>query len=317
MFLQMVHLDDRLRIEQAFDQAVHERSDFEAEYRIVRPDGTVRHIHSLAHPHFDDSAEYVGTVMDITERKQAEVELRKTQTELAHVVRVSTMGELAASIAHEINQPLGAIINNSNACVRLFGRRGSQEDIREALSDIVSDANRVSAIIARIWALSKNAPTEQTSLSINGVVAGVLSLAHHALEERHITVHTELADGLPNVSADRVQLQQVFLNLVMNAVEAMSGLEEARQVMTISGHRGEVGGRAMVVISVQDLGCGFKPEDVERLFQPFYTTKTHGMGMGLRISRSIVEGLGGRLWATMNSGPGATFSCALPAEEKL
>ena len=266
----------------------------------------------------DGSVDYfVGLVLDTTERKRAEEELRKTQDELAQVTRVSTIGELAASIAHEINQPLGAIINNSNACVRFFGKRGSQQEIREALSDIAKDANRASGIITRIRALAKKTAPETTSLSLKDMVADALALAHHTLTQWRIIVRTELAEDLPRVPGDRVQFQQVLLNLVMNAIEAMSDVEQNRRVMTITGQRGELEGKSVAVISVQDLGIGFKPEDLERLFQPFYTTKPHGMGMGLRISRSIVEAHGGRLWATTNAGRGATFACAFPAEEKL
>ena len=283
---------------------------------IVRPDGTIRHINNLAHPVFDASGgliEYVGTTIDITERALAEEALQKAQAQLAHVSRVALMGELAASIAHEINQPLGAIVNNGNVAMRLATiENGSRDKLVEILSDIVSDANRTSEIIARIRAvMSKSAPGK-TSLQIKIVVADVLALARRELAERHIKVGTELPEDLPSVSGDRIQLQQVLLNLVMNGIDAMSEVEEARRVLTISGRRDELAGQPAVLIAVQDFGSGFSREDYERFFDAFYTTKPTGMGMGLRISRSIVEAHGGRLWATSNEGQGATFYCALP-----
>ena len=259
--------------------------------------------------------EFIGSVMDVTERKCAEEALQKLQTELAHVTRVTMMGELAASIAHEINQPLGAIVNNSNVGLRLVNGAGElPKELREILSDIVHDANRTSAIVARIRALAKKSIPEKTSLQLGDVVADVLMLARGKLAERRIEVRTELDDDLPQVSGDRVQLQQVLLNLVMNGVEAMSGVQDERRILTIGVQRDELTGRPAIRITVRDLGCGFRPEDSERLFEAFYTTKSHGMGMGLRLSLSIVEAHGGRLWATLNVGPGATFSCVLPAE---
>ncbi len=172
----------------------------------------------------------------------------------------------------------------------------------------------VSAIVARIRALAKKSIPEKTSLQLGDVVADVLMLAQGKLAERRIEVRTELDDDLPQVSGDRVQLQQMLLNLVMNGVEAMSGVQDERRILTIGVQRDELAGRPAIRITVRDLGCGFRPEDSERLFEAFYTTKSHGMGMGLRISLSIVEAHGGRLWATLNVGPGATFSCVLPAE---
>jgi C4-dicarboxylate-specific signal transduction histidine kinase len=239
--------------------------------------------------------------------------LQKAQAQLAHVSRVALMGELAASIAHEINQPLGAIVNNGNVAMRLATiENGSRDKLVEILSDIVSDANRTSEIIARIRAvMSKSAPGK-TSLQIKIVVADVLALARRELAERHIKVGTELPEDLPSVSGDRIQLQQVLLNLVMNGIDAMSEVEEARRVLTISGRRDELAGQPAVLIAVQDFGSGFSREDYERFFDAFYTTKPTGMGMGLRISRSIVEAHGGRLWATSNEGQGATFYCTLP-----
>jgi len=257
---------------------------------------------------------FVKVTRDMSERKRAEEASQKLQTELAHVTRLTTMGELAASIAHEINQPLGAIVNNSNVGLRLVnGTRELPKELREILSDIVHDANRTSDIVARIRALAKKSIPEKTSLQLGDVVADVLMLAQGKLAERRIEVCTELDDDLPQVAGDRVQLQQVLLNLVMNGVEAMSGVQDERRILTIGVQRDELAGRPAIRITVRDLGCGFRPEDSERFFESFYTTKSHGLGLGLWISRSIVEAHGGRLWATLNDGPGATFSCALPS----
>ena len=196
---------------------------------------------------------------DITDRKRAEEALHKTQAEHAHVARITTMGELAASIAHEINQPLGAIVNNSSACMRLFSQPGSKDEIRAALTDIASDASRASAIIARIRALIKRSAPEKTSLQLSEVIAEVLALAHRELAEHGIEVRTELSEDLPRVLGDRVQLQQVFLNLIINGLEAMSTVERDQRVLTIRGQCDELHGKPAVRISVQDLGCGIAP----------------------------------------------------------
>jgi len=227
---------------------------------------------------------------------------------------VMTMGELAASIAHEMNQPLGAIVNNANFCFRLAAASGDGHDMREALTDIVNDANRASTIIARIRAMTTRALPGKTSLQLREVIGDVLALARRELAERRIEVRTELPEDLPRVFGDRVQLQQVLLNLVMNGIEAMSGVAGERRLLTIGGQRDGLDGRPSVRISVQDLGSGIEAENMEHLFEAFYSTKPQGMGMGLRISRSIVEAHGGRLWAAPNAGPGAAFFFALPAE---
>jgi len=250
----------------------------------------------------------------VTERKRAEEELRKTQAELAHVTRMTMMVELAASIAHEINQPLGAIVNNSNVCLRLLSAApSSQAEAREALVDIVNDANRASTIIERIRAMAKGTSPERVSLQPEDLIADTLVLAQGELDAHRIEVRTDLQEDLPAVTGDRIQFQQVLLNLILNAIEAMSGVTEERRVLAIGAQSGEVDGKTAIVLNVRDLGRGFRPEDSERLFDAFYTTKPHGLGMGLRISRSVVEAHGGRLWATLNNGHGATFFCVLPA----
>jgi PAS domain S-box-containing protein len=320
MVFQLIHPEDRLFVKEAFERALRDKSDYAVEHRAILADGSIKHLHALGHPAFNESGdliEYVGTIMDTTERKRAEEEIRKTEAELRHVTRVTTMGELAASIAHEINQPLGAIVNNGNVAMRLAtAENGSRDKLVEVLSDIVSDANRTSAIIARIRSVMRKSAPEKTSLQLKDLVADVLALAQRELAERRIEVRTELPEDLPRVSGDRVQLHQVLLNLLMNGMEAMSAVEYERRVITIRGQRDELDGRPAVLITVRDLGGGFEPEDSERLFDAFYTTKPDGLGMGLRISRSIVEAHSGRLWAMSGAGPGATFYCVLPAAER-
>jgi signal transduction histidine kinase len=259
------------------------------------------------------------------EREQAEAALRQAQADLAHVSRVTTMGELTASITHEVNQPLTAVVNNANACLDLLepapkrpGAGGPQdiaklEEVREALGEILDDADRASAVIKRVRQLAKRAPIEKSRLDLKDVINDVLALARYESVARRVTIRAELPQDLPSVSGDRVQLQQVLLNLVMNGMDAMSSVEESKRVLMISGRREMRDEAPAALLSVQDAGTGFKPEAMDRLFEAFYTTKPQGMGMGLAISRSIVEAHGGRLWAEPNQGPGATFLFTLPA----
>jgi C4-dicarboxylate-specific signal transduction histidine kinase len=246
----------------------------------------------------------------VTERRRVQEELQKAQAELAHVARVMSMGELAASIAHEINQPLGAIANNASACSRLLS--GAPQEARNALRDIVQDANRASAIIARVRSLTKGSIPEKVSVDVKDIIGDVLALTQRQLSEREITVQTEFAQGLPLVLGDRIELQQVFLNLIMNAMEAMEGLGADRRSMIVAARHHELERSPGVLVSIQDGGIGFNPRTAEHLFEPFFTTKPGGLGMGLRISRSIIEAHGGRIWATANALTGATFSFALP-----
>ncbi len=249
-----------------------------------------------------------------TERKRAEAALQKAQAELAHVSRVTTMGELTASIAHEVNQPLTAVVNNANACISILSNDAPNlGEVRDALTEIIDDANRASDVIARIRQLAKKSPAEKSLLDLGNVVKDVLALARYESHARHITIRTDLPVGLPSVAGDRVQLQQVLLNLVVNGMDAMNAIEESKRVLTICGHRERRDGTTMIVVSVQDVGTGFKSEEMERLFEAFYSTKPQGMGMGLAISRSIIEAHGGRLWAESNQGNGATFLFSLPA----
>jgi PAS domain S-box-containing protein len=317
----LIHPEDRQFVKEKFERAVRDKSDFAVEHRAMLPDGTLKHLSALGHPIINESGglvEYVGTVVDISDRKRAEESLRTAYAELANATRVTMMGELAASIAHEINQPLGAITNNGNAGLHLIAAiPDNTHDLREVLTEIVNDAERASAIIRRIRALVQRSPTEKNSLQVNDVMAEALALAHRELMDHRITVRTEFSDDLPRVRGDRIQLQQVFLNVILNAVDAMSAVEDNRRVLNIRAQRDSLENKPAVLLSLEDQGDGFSLEDGERLFDAFFTTKQHGMGMGLRISRSIVETHGGRLWATPNAGPGATLHCALPVEESV
>ena len=313
--LEHVHPEDRVIVEQVLDRANRERTEFEMAFRIVLPDGSIKHVQSLGHPVPTESglAEFVGAIVDVTGQRLAEQALGKTRAELARVTRLTTMGELAASIAHEVNEELSAIVRNGNFCLRLADATGgSPYEAREALLAIVKDADRASAIIARIRTMTLSSAPEKTSLHVRDLVVDVLELARRELDQNRIRVRTDLTEDLPDVLGDRVELQQVVLNLVMNGIEAMSRVEDERRVLTICGARDELDGRAAVRIAVQDNGVGFSPEAIDRLFDASYSTKPNGMGMGLQISRTIVEAHGGRLWATANAGPGATFLCALP-----
>jgi len=248
------------------------------------------------------------------ERKRAETALQKAQAQLAHITRMTTMGELTASIAHEVNQPLTAVLNNANACLDLLPKDDPHlEEVRDALTEIIDDADRASAVIARVRQLARKAPFDRTPLNLSEVITEVLALARYESASRRVTIRTELPDALPLVSGDRVQLQQVLLNLVVNGMDAMDTVEESKRVLIISGRRETRDGSSEALLSVQDAGIGFKPEEMDRLFEAFYTTKPHGMGMGLAISRSIIEAHAGRLWAETNQGSGAMFLISLPA----
>ncbi len=266
-------------------------------------------------PHERELIEQITHLASIAvEREQAEEALRQAQADLAHVSRVTTMGELTASIAHEVNQPLTAVVNNANACLDLLPKGAPNvEEVREALAEIIDDADRASAVILHVRQLAKRAPIEKSLLDLRDVVKDVLALARYESAARRVTIHTDLPEDLPSVSGDRVQLQQVLLNLVMNGMDAMNTVEESKRVLTICGRRETRDGMPAASLRVQDSGTGFKPEEMDRLFEAFYTTKPQGMGMGLAISRSIIEAHGGRLWAEPNQGPGATFLISLPS----
>ena len=286
---------------------------FEDEGWRVRKDGSRFWAHVVITALKDETGKLKGfakLIRDMTERKRAEEALRGMQTELAHAARVMSMGELTASIAHEINQPLTVIITNANACSHLLaGESPDLAEVREAMVDIAAAGTRASEVIARIRALLQKAAPEKTWLDLNEVIQEILSLTRSELRTHQISVQIDLPAGLPPVLGDRVQLQQVLLNLIMNGIEAMAASTTWPRMLLI---RSQVHDSHSVLVAVQDSGVGLNPQDMDRLFQTFFTTKSGGMGMGLAISRSIIEAHGGRLWAATNPGPGATFHFTLP-----
>jgi signal transduction histidine kinase len=310
-----VHPEDAPAFRQFLDFARTKSGDMNYEFRLLLPNVSVKHLRLVAHAtqNLNGELEYIGAIQDVTERWASEEALNKARSDLARVSRVATLGELTASIAHEVNQPLGAAINNASACLNLIPSGNPESDeIREALKEIIQGADRASAVIARVRRLSTNVPYERLPVNLGDVATDVLALTRHEAASRRVTVRTSLADDLPPVFGDRVQLQQVLLNLVVNGMDAMSATDVSGRILTISGMRETRDRKPGCLITVKDAGTGFKPDDAERLFEAFYTTKPHGMGMGLAISRSIIEAHGGRMWAERNDGLGATFLFSLP-----
>jgi PAS domain S-box-containing protein len=312
LFFGMVHPEERAHVERDFLGAVRAGGDVDLEYRIVCQDGEVKYVHSRAHPVFGTSGEvteYVGTVEDITERRHREESLSNMQSELARATRAITLGQLMASIAHEVNQPLTALIANAGAGLRwLAGEKPRLGQARLALTRIVRDGNRASEVIARIRALVRRADAERSFLDLNGMIADVIALLKTELRRSKVVLKTRLGGNLPSVWGDKVQLQQVLLNLIMNALESMSAVATRTRLLTIATRSDGTG----VSVRIKDRGVGLDKGSLERVFEPFYTTKPQGMGIGLAISRTIVETHGGLLWATCNRGPGAMFEFRLP-----
>jgi PAS domain S-box-containing protein len=312
-WLQAIHPEDRDRLWTLWSTSLAEGRPFVSELRIRGADGRYRWFFTRGLPVRDADGHvtrWYGTNTDIEDRRQAEQAVLQMQVELAHVVRVTTMGELTSSIAHEVNQPIMAVVTNANACLRwLAYQPPNMLEARESLARILRDGQRASDVVGRIRALVKKSPPRATHQNLNELSREVLALLRDALIRHDISASVELATDLPPVLGDRVELQQVILNLVMNGVEAMSDVDGPRRLLVAS----RVLDTGEVALKVSDSGVGVDPAVFEKLFDPFFTTKADGMGMGLSICRTIVERHGGQLWASANEGPGATFHVALPA----
>jgi signal transduction histidine kinase len=307
-----IHPEDVPLLYDMIDRARTSGSDLDYEYRLQMPDGSVKHLHLVAHGTRDKDGEleYIGAIQDVTHRRLSEDALGKLRSELAHVARVLSLGALTASIAHEVNQPLSGIITNASTCLRMLGADPPNIDgARETARRTIRDGNRASAVITRLRALFSKKDATIEAVDLNEATREVVALSSSELHRNRVILRLELADDLPFVVGDRVQLQQVILNLLLNASDAMSVVNDRpRQLLIRTGREG----RDRVRLSMQDAGVGLEPEGLDRLFEAFYTTKKGGMGIGLSVSRSIVEGHHGRLWAEPNDGPGATFSFSIP-----
>jgi PAS domain S-box-containing protein len=316
---QRIHPDDRDRVWEEFQDALRQNKDYAGEFRIVLPDGTAKYLAATAHHLFSTGREIVEvicTYIDVTERKRAQEEhekVRKLESDLAHMNRLGIIGEQAASLVHEITQPIATARNNARAAVNFLDRQPPElGEVREALDCIVADTDRAREIIDRIRDHIRKAPPRKARFDLNDAIDEVIVLGRSAITKNGISFQTRLAEGLFPVEGDRVQLQQVILNLVLNAVEAMSSVEAGPRDLLIGTEQIQGNG---LLVTVRDSGPGIDPGNLERVFEAFYTTKTRGVGMGLSICRSIIDAHGGRLWADANERRGAVFRFTLPGAE--
>jgi PAS domain S-box-containing protein len=313
MVFQRVHPDDGALVRKVLDRAASTRQDFDFEHRLLMLDGSVKHLHVVAHTVSSEAGnpQFVGAIMDVTAAKLAEEQLRQAQMELAHVTRVTALGELSASVAHEVGQPLAAIVTSGDACLRWLDRKTPQlDEVRACVQLMKSEGTRASEIVLRIRSLTKRTTPQKTRLELNDVVNDVVSLVQREVSNHQVLLRLNLAPELPALLGDRVQLQQVIINLVINGIQAMAGIRDRPRELLIESRRAENGN---VIVAVQDSGTGIDSANADRLFDTFFTTKPNGMGMGLSISRSIIEAHGGRMWASSNAGHGAIFQFSLPS----
>jgi C4-dicarboxylate-specific signal transduction histidine kinase len=312
--LQRIHPDDREASEKKAFEALRQSKKYTGEFRIVLPDGTTKYIESSGHPlvSMDGTPEMIVTHIDVTERKRAQAEherLRQLESELAHMNRLSIMGELSASLAHEMLHPIATARNNARSALRFLDMNPVDlGEVREALECVVRDADRGKDIVSRIREHVKKAPPRKELFDVNEAIRQVIEMVQTAINKNKVSVSTHFMEGSLPVVGDRVQLQQVVLNLIMNAVEAMSSVKGVRK-LSINTDQNKNG----ILVAVRDSGPGIDPEQSDRIFEPFYTTKTSGVGMGLSICRSIIGAHGGRLWVDADRGGGAIFQFTVPA----
>jgi signal transduction histidine kinase len=316
LVLDRIHPEDRALVQQVIDRVSREGKDFDLEYRLLMPDDSVKYLRVVGRALKNESGsfEFVGAVMDFTERKQAELEAARQRTDLAHAARLTMLGELTASIAHELGQPLGAILSNAETAeILLKSAQPDLKELQEILADIRKDDLRASDVIWRMSGLLRKRELEFKPIDLNKVASDVLRLVDFEVHRRRVDIEEQFADTLPAVRGDVIHLQQVLLNLILNGLEALAESSESnRRLMVRTAYNGE----GKVEVAVQDSGPGVSPDRLPRLFDSFFTTKTHGMGLGLSIVRSIVEAHGGRIWVENNPTGGACFRFTLPMNEK-
>jgi NO-binding membrane sensor protein with MHYT domain/signal transduction histidine kinase len=307
---QRVHPEDAALVKRTIDRASQDGKDFDHEYRLVMPDGSVKYVHVVTHALSNEpgSIEFVGAVTDTTKTKRAQESLRQAQADLAHINRVTTMGELTASLAHEINQPIAAAITNANTCLRWLAHdHPDVEEARAAAMRIVKDSKRAAEIISRIRLLFQKGAPQRELVDVNEVIREMIVLLRGEVTRYNVSIRTELAADIPQVMADRVQLQQVLMNLMLNGIDAMKDVAGSRE-LSIKSQQDE---NEQILVTVSDTGVGLPVQQADQIFKAFFTTKLQGTGMGLPISRSIIESHGGRLWVAENSPRGASFHFTL------
>ena len=307
------HPEDVERVRQFIEGEPRDGKDYDLEHRLLMPDGSVKYLHVVAHPLRAEAGEraFIGAVMDVTAAKRAEEAVQEAQAALAHVTRMATLGELTAWITHEVNQPLTGIVTNGAACLRWLDKAPpALDEARRSVEDMISDARRASEVIHSIRALSKKTDAEKVPLDINDVVREASRLVQREAITHGASLRLELAQELPSILGDRVQLQQVIINLVINAIQAMASVTDRPRTLLIRSQQSEDG---RVLVAVRDSGTGIEAKSVNKLFKAFFTTKPSGMGMGLSICRTIIEAHSGQVSAANNSGPGATFQLILPS----
>ncbi len=314
--LQRVHPDDIDLVKREMERVKRGCKHMDYEHRLLMPDGSVRYLHIVADISRDaaENFEGIGAVMNVTDTREAEHALQEAMAELAHVTRLTTLGELTASIAHEVNQPLGAVVANGEACLRWINRDTPDlEEVRSAVTRIIADGRRASDVVRRIRSLSKKSDLQITRVDLNEIVNEALMMLQREIFAHRIALQLNAATGLPPVLGDRVQLQQVLINLLINAIQAMSSPDTRPRELTVTT---SVDDLAQVNVIVRDSGPGIDPESASRLFEAFFTTKANGVGMGLSICRSIIEAHRGRIWAVPNPGRGAVFEFSLPSAKQ-
>ncbi len=315
-FLNSVHPDDRSHVEHSVNATLQENKPYSIDHRIVRPDGSERIVHEQAEVIRDDTGQAIrmaGTVQDITEQRKTEEDRRQLREELTHVSRVTTIGTLTGALAHEINQPLTAIMSNAQSALRfLDAEKPNIDELRETLSDIVDDTTRSSDIVNHLRDLMKKGDFEAIPLKVNETIKEVINLTHRDAEKRRITVRFDIRENLPEVMGDKVQLQQVILNLIINGFDAMMYQEPNSRELVIQADQDEDN---FIHVAVKDTGMGIEEEKLEQIFEPFISTKPEGMGLGLSINRYIINAHNGQIWATNNPDHGATVHFTLPIKK--
>jgi PAS domain S-box-containing protein len=315
MVLQRVHPEDRVVVQGTLDRASRNGKDFDYEYRLLMPDGSIKHVHVVAHAVRDqgNQLEFVGAVMDVTEARQVEEQMHQARADLAHVARVTTLGELTAAIAHEIRQPLAALVTRGHACLRWLAHEPPNlEEGRSSVEAMIDDGKRAGEVISRLRSMMKKSPSRRELLNINDTIMAAMTLVGAEAQRNRVSLRTELSNDLPLLLGDQIQLQQVILNLIMNAIEAMSGIDQMQRKVLVVSRKDESRG---VLVEVHDSGAGLEGLELDRLFDAFYTTKPDGMGIGLAVSRTIIESHGGEFRALPNVPKGSVFQFGLPTND--